>query len=118
MFSFKVNDEDVYSLVKEEVDFDPSKTEECFIALCVNDIKDWAMNGYAPWIFEDVEEKISTALGANQLTCVRIHELVGKAVVPNEFLDLLTFYVADNGLEKLEMRRFRIESEQGGTLDI
>ena len=76
------------------------------------------MNSYAPWIVEDVEEKISTALGANQLTCVRIHELVGKAVVPNEFLDLLTFYVADNGLEKLEMRRFRIESEQGGTLDI
>ena len=27
-FKFKVNDEDVYSLVKEEVDFDPSKIED------------------------------------------------------------------------------------------
>lgn len=26
IFVFKVNDEDIYSLAKEEIDFDPSKT--------------------------------------------------------------------------------------------
>ena len=35
-FIFKVNDADVYSLVKEEVDFDPSKIETLSVALNVN----------------------------------------------------------------------------------
>ena len=36
-FVFRVNDADVYSLVKEEVDFDPSKTEALTVRLKVND---------------------------------------------------------------------------------
>ena len=32
-FVFRVNDADVYSLVKEEVDFDPTKTEELYVNL-------------------------------------------------------------------------------------
>ena len=36
-FVFRVNDADVYSLVKEEVDYDPSKTETLTVALKVND---------------------------------------------------------------------------------
>ena len=27
-FTFRVNDEDIYSLIKEEIDYDPTKTEE------------------------------------------------------------------------------------------
>ena len=36
-FKFRVNDADIYSLVKEEVDFDPTKTEALGVALNVND---------------------------------------------------------------------------------
>ena len=37
-FIFRVNDNDIYSLVKEEADYDPTKTETLFIDLKVNDI--------------------------------------------------------------------------------
>ena len=37
IFSFKVNDTDIYSLAKEEVDFDPTKTETLSVKLNVND---------------------------------------------------------------------------------
>ena len=36
-FIFRVNGEDMYSLVKEEVDFDPTKTETLSVSLKVND---------------------------------------------------------------------------------
>ena len=37
IFKFKVNDADVYSLPKEEVDFDPTKTETLNVRLYIND---------------------------------------------------------------------------------
>ena len=40
MFKFRVNDEDIYSLVKEEIDYDPTKTETLNVILCINDKKD------------------------------------------------------------------------------
>ena len=40
IFVFKVNDEDVYSLVKEEVDFDPTKIETLNVSLNLNDKRD------------------------------------------------------------------------------
>ena len=39
-FKFKVNDADLYSLPKEEVDHDPSKTEPLKVSLNFNDKKD------------------------------------------------------------------------------
>ena len=75
-FSFRVNDEDIYSLVKEEVDFDPSKTEQLGTFLNINDKKDsnsddgleWPIEGFVPWIVDEIEERIQTALGKDQLT--------------------------------------------------
>ena len=36
-FVIRVNDNDIYSLVKEEVDFDPTKTEEMRVIFKIND---------------------------------------------------------------------------------
>ena len=55
-FSFKVNGEDVYNLTKEEVDFDPSKTESLSVNLKVNEIE--AITGSMPWLTDEVEERI------------------------------------------------------------
>ena len=65
-FQIKVNDEDLHYLLKEEFDEDPSKTEQLWIALNINDNEDssgyagkqWAILGATPWIIEDVEDKI------------------------------------------------------------
>ena len=40
IFIIKVNDADIYNLVKEEVDFDPTKTEALHVLLQINDKKD------------------------------------------------------------------------------
>ena len=56
----------MYSLVKEEVDFDPTKIETLNVCLNLNDKRDskglegydWANIGSMPWILEDIEEKI------------------------------------------------------------
>ena len=37
MFTIRVNDADFYSLVKEEADFDPTKTEQLFVNLKINE---------------------------------------------------------------------------------
>ena len=37
IFKFRVNDADVYSLAKEEADFDPTKTERLIVSLNLND---------------------------------------------------------------------------------
>ena len=56
-FIFRVNDADVYNLVKEEFDFDPSKIETLNLDyLKVNEKQ--AIFGSVPWIINDVEEKI------------------------------------------------------------
>ena len=36
-FQFRVNDEDVYSLTKEEIDYDPTKTEALYVFLNINE---------------------------------------------------------------------------------
>ena len=74
-FSFKVNDADIYSLVKEEVDFDPSKTETLTTNLNVNDQEDLAISGSSPWIIDDIEEKIQNALGMGHLHSLDISSL-------------------------------------------
>ena len=72
-FSFEVNGKDIYNLIKEEVDFDPSKTEPLEVDLEVNDKE--AISGSMPWIIDDVDEKIQTSLGINQLTSLDISRL-------------------------------------------
>ena len=67
---------------------------------------EWTILGYVPWIADEVEEKISTALGPDQLASIYIDALICKAVVANEFLDVLTCYIAEHGLEKLDLRKF------------
>ena len=62
-FLFRVNDEDLYSLTKEEVDFDPSKTEPLNVTLKVNEIE--AISALMPYIIDEVEDKIQSALGMN-----------------------------------------------------
>ena len=56
IFKIKVNDEDIYSLVKEEVDYDPTKTEVLEVYLKIND--KLTISGITPWIINDAEEKI------------------------------------------------------------
>ena len=55
-FTFRVNDEDLYSLTKEEVDFDPSKTETLNVDLKVNENE--VISVSMPYIIEDVEDRI------------------------------------------------------------
>ena len=69
---------------------------------------DWPIEDMLPWIVEEFEEKISTALGTDQLTSIYIDILDCKAVVANEFFDLLTFFVTEHGLDKLDLQRFKI----------
>ena len=68
-FAIKVNGADIYNLVKEEINFDPTKTETLKVNLNINDkklrngYKEWAIKGSMPWIIDDVEDKIQIALG-------------------------------------------------------
>ena len=57
--------------MKEEINYDPSKTETLDVALNINDKEDsngfagleWPIEGNVPWIVYEVEERIETALG-------------------------------------------------------
>ena len=90
-FLIKVNDVDIYSLVKEEIDYDPTITE----ALKVYNIKvneKEIINRSTPWIINDVEEKIQNALGMGHLESLEINSLDSKSWIANELLDALTCY--------------------------
>ena len=55
-----------------------------------------------PWIIDDVEEKIQTALGMGHLNSLEIIEIDCKSWVANELLDLLCSYdLPEKGLDKL-----------------
>ena len=98
LFTIRVNDADFYSLVKEEADFDPTKTEPLKVYLNINDQKnnnggeEWAILGSMPWIIDDVSDKVETALGMNHLKSLLFRGLNCKAWVANEFLDLMCSY--------------------------
>ena len=94
--------------MKEEVDYDPTKTEELHVKLNINDKKnnedepEWAINGSIPWIIEDFEDRIHNVLGIENLTSLHIESLSCKKWVANEFLDVLCCYeLPEQGLEKL-----------------
>ena len=72
-FSIQVNGEDIYKLVKEDVNYDPTKTESLGVTLKIND--KIAITGSMPWIIDEVEDKIQTALGMDQLTSISVREL-------------------------------------------
>ena len=104
-FEIKVNDAEIYSLVKEEVDYDPTKTEELFVELKVN--MKVAISRHMPWIINDVADKIETELGMDHLSCLEIRDLESESWVANEFLDLLCSYdLPENGLDKLILNCF------------
>ena len=60
------------------------------VALDVNDKA--VITATTPWIIDEVEDKIQTALGMDYLTSLRIVGLDAKSWVANEFLDVLTCY--------------------------
>ena len=67
-----------------------------------------AISGSMPWIIDEVEERIQTALGMNQLNSLVIQYLDCKSWVANEFLDLLTCYdLPDQGLKMLWISNFK-----------
>ena len=55
-----------------------------------------------PWIIEDIESKIQSALGMEQLTSLNIESLKSKSWVANKFLDDLCNYdLPDQGLDRI-----------------
>ena len=63
-----------------------------------------------PWIPDEAEDKIQTALGMEQLSSLSIQRLKCKSWVANEFLDAITSYdMPDKGLDKLILSRFEKE---------
>ena len=57
-FIIKINGEDYYTLVKEEIDFDPSKIEAFNCGyLKLNEVE--VQTGSIPWILDEFEEKIT-----------------------------------------------------------
>ena len=49
-FIIRINDADLFALVKEEVDYDPSKTGTLFVILNINDQKN--DNGEEKWTID------------------------------------------------------------------
>ena len=112
IFVFKINGEDIYSLIKEEVDYDPTKTESLKLDFKINDQTEWAISGITPWIIDEVEDKIQIALGIDNLTSLQIENLDSKSWVANEFLDMLCSYdIPEQGLEKLTFYDFSKQCE-------
>lgn len=79
---------------------------------------DWAIDRNMAWIVENVEEKISSALGMtaqgpNHLSVLHINRLsCSKPWVANEFLDALACYNnTEYGLDKLTLRNFKKKCE-------
>ena len=65
-----------------------------------------------PWIIDDVEEKIQTALGMNHLNSLYVDNFNCKSWVANEFLDVLTCYdLPESGLDKLIFGSFKKQCE-------
>ena len=110
----RVNDADFFTLVKEEADYDPSKTESLNVRININDKKkndggtEWIIDGSMPWIAEDVSDKVESALGVGNLTSLYIESLDCKSWVANEFLDLMCSYdLPEQGLNKLTLHNFQ-----------
>ena len=60
-----------------------------------------------PWIINDVEEKIQSALGMGHLHSIDIDRLDSKSWIVNELLDALTcFDLPEQGLNKLIFNYF------------
>ena len=107
-----MNDEDLYSLSKEEINEDPSNTENLETFLNINDKEDsdgfrglsWAIYRATPWIIDEVEDKIQSNLGTSDIHSLSFLNLQAESWVANQFFDLLLSQnFADSGLEKLKM---------------
>ena len=57
-----------------------------------------------PWIIDDLEDKMQSALGVDPLTSLHIERLRSKSLVANEFLDALCCYdMLEYGIEMLTL---------------
>ena len=118
-FIIRVNDIEYYSLVKEEVEYDPTKTEKLSVFLKINGqetigtrASGASITGKIPWIIEDMEDKIQTALGMGHLNSLEISNLHSKSSVANEFLDSLTCCdLSEHGLNKLSFGGIALTAE-------
>ena len=55
-----------------------------------------------PWIVDELEDKVQTALGMGHLSSLEVSGLDCKSYVANEFLDFLCCYdLPEEGLSKL-----------------
>ena len=65
-----------------------------------------------PWITEEVDDKVESALGPGHLFSLSISDLKCESWVANEFLDLMCGYdLQEQGLEKLILRGFELKCE-------
>ena len=106
-FILKVNDFDYYTLVKEEIDFDPTQIElfKCE-KLVLNEVE--ALSGQVPWVIEEVEEKINKVYQGKQLESLEIVGLDCKSNVANETFDLMAgLDLVDESLRKLLLREIK-----------
>ena len=61
-----------------------------------------------PWIVDDIEDKIQSFLGNNQLYSLRIMQLNCDKWVANEFFNLFLCHdIPENGLQKLILDEFK-----------
>ena len=77
-FVLKVNDCDYYTLIKEEVDYDPSQFESfgC-VKLVLNEVE--ALTGNIAWDIEQFESKINQVYQGKPLDSLEIVEMDCKS---------------------------------------
>ena len=72
-FLLKVNDFDYYTLIKEELDYDPTQFESFSCTLALNE--EVAISGSMTWDIEEVEQKINQVYRGEPLKSLEIIEL-------------------------------------------
>ena len=69
-----------------------------------NGEEECTIEGYMPWIIDDVSDKVENSLGMEHLTSLYINYLKCKSWVANEFLDMMCSYdLPEQGLNKLRL---------------
>ena len=102
-FQIKVNGEDYFSLVKEELGADLSQVEvfKCQ-SLKVNDLE--ALTDSMPWLLDQFEQKINSVYQGQPLESFEIKELDCKSSVVNQFFDFMVSQdLADESFKKLSI---------------
>ena len=102
-FLVKVNDFSYYTLVKEELDFDPTQIE-AFKCRWLKLNEEVAHRGAMAWILEEFEGKINKVYKGEPLESFEIRKLDCKSQVANEVFDVMASQdLADDSLKKLSL---------------